>query len=431
MPSLLPFASVLCVSLCCGVLPAVAATSVSQFGITWTFSADRPVGQFVNGDWWVLGPVTVTSITRPATQADRDGSMLNPMPSMADHGYDGRVAGYKAELNAALHLPSLVIPPGVSLVSTISGPKPRPVLDVGAVLTVVAAPPPSGSFRPPYAGTDKPLHSASKLRAELLPALAPVPKTPSLASVEGIFEKPWIDHRLEWQGDHLHPQQNMCNYGGGMARDTSIGILRLMLNDHTPAEKRTLLIRYVQLGIDNYGLVTNGASWGHIGGTLGVGRKMPILVAGVLLDDAPMQRVAVDFDTVSTFLEDGQTFHLTPEARDATRLPVNRPGSKEYWHPGWFDEVPLGTPVWGERYAGFRTKPATSAMPGKIAYLGITYHSTMGTALAVRLMKLEALWNHDAFLEWVDVCWQARQPGTWGSPFAENMFAAYRRLPEH
>ena len=33
---------------------------VTQYGITWTF--DRPVqaGQFVTGDWWVVGPVTVT-----------------------------------------------------------------------------------------------------------------------------------------------------------------------------------------------------------------------------------------------------------------------------------------------------------------------------------------------------------------------------------
>jgi hypothetical protein len=31
----------------CGL--AGAASSVSQYGITWTFSQDRPVGQFVTG----------------------------------------------------------------------------------------------------------------------------------------------------------------------------------------------------------------------------------------------------------------------------------------------------------------------------------------------------------------------------------------------
>ncbi|MCE9612840.1 MAG: hypothetical protein K8T26_01100 [Lentisphaerae bacterium] len=408
---------------------ACAATSLTQFGITWTLASDRPAGQFANGDWWVVGPVTVTGITRPANKADRDGSMTNPVPSM-DHGYDGRVGGYQEALNVANRLPNLSLEPGVSLVSTLSGPLGRPVLDVSAVLTVVGAPPPAGSFRPPYAGTDKPLHNVSKLRPDLLPTFAPVAETPALAEVEGLFEKPWIDHRLEWEGDYLHPLKNMCHYGGGMAKDTSIGILRLMLNDHTPAEKRTLLIRYVQLGIDNYALVANGACWGYVGGTIGVGRKMPILAAGVLLGDEPMRDVAKTHDTVSVFLEDGQTFALTQAARDATRHTINQPGSEEYWHPGWFDDVPLGTPVWGERYAGWRTSPETSVMPGKIAYQGLTYHSTLGSALAVRLMKLEPLWNHDVYLDWVDSCWQARLGGTWGSPFAENMFAAYRELPK-
>ena len=50
----------------------VKVQQLTQYGITWTF--DRPVqaGQFINGDWWVIGPVTVTSIT--------------PMPGPADAG---------------------------------------------------------------------------------------------------------------------------------------------------------------------------------------------------------------------------------------------------------------------------------------------------------------------------------------------------------
>ena len=31
------------------------ASSVTQWGITWTFNADYEVGQFVTGDWWVVG----------------------------------------------------------------------------------------------------------------------------------------------------------------------------------------------------------------------------------------------------------------------------------------------------------------------------------------------------------------------------------------
>src|SRR4030043_156535 len=51
-----------------------AATSVSKDGIVWTFDKDYTVGQFANGDYWVVGPVKVTSTTATG------GSMVNPTP---------------------------------------------------------------------------------------------------------------------------------------------------------------------------------------------------------------------------------------------------------------------------------------------------------------------------------------------------------------
>ena len=53
--------------------------SVSQYGITWTFEKPARVGQFVNGDWYVVGPVTVKAIDPkplygaeiPETELDR------------------------------------------------------------------------------------------------------------------------------------------------------------------------------------------------------------------------------------------------------------------------------------------------------------------------------------------------------------------------
>jgi hypothetical protein len=36
--------------------------SVSQYGITWTFTKPSPVGRYVNGDYYVVGPVTITNI---------------------------------------------------------------------------------------------------------------------------------------------------------------------------------------------------------------------------------------------------------------------------------------------------------------------------------------------------------------------------------
>ena len=36
--------------------------SVTQYGITWTFDQKVHVGRFINGDYYVVGPVTVVAI---------------------------------------------------------------------------------------------------------------------------------------------------------------------------------------------------------------------------------------------------------------------------------------------------------------------------------------------------------------------------------
>ena len=77
---------------------------VSQFGITWTFDKPARAGHFINGDWYVVGPVTIKAIDprplhggeiarreldnmdkeRPQAQRVRNGFMLNP--PAADEG---------------------------------------------------------------------------------------------------------------------------------------------------------------------------------------------------------------------------------------------------------------------------------------------------------------------------------------------------------
>jgi hypothetical protein len=37
--------------------------SVTQYGITWKFDKSARIGQFINGDYYVVGPVTVIEIT--------------------------------------------------------------------------------------------------------------------------------------------------------------------------------------------------------------------------------------------------------------------------------------------------------------------------------------------------------------------------------
>jgi hypothetical protein len=75
---------VLTLGVCLGLSTHVqAAQSLTQYGITWTFSEDRPTGQFANGDYWVVGPVTITDINPKTGDGGIDyssGSMLNPVP---------------------------------------------------------------------------------------------------------------------------------------------------------------------------------------------------------------------------------------------------------------------------------------------------------------------------------------------------------------
>ena len=76
---------------------------ISQHGITWTFNARVPVGRFVNGDYYVVGDVTIVSIT-PKPEEGRNGSVLNLPTYPAKSGFDARVkqGRYDPALRASL-----------------------------------------------------------------------------------------------------------------------------------------------------------------------------------------------------------------------------------------------------------------------------------------------------------------------------------------
>jgi hypothetical protein len=157
---------------------------VSQYGITWTFEKPARVGQFLNGDWYVVGPVTITAVSsrplygkeipeseldhmdkeRPEDQRVRNGFMLNP-PAQMKVSYDSGVRNW-FDPTLIQKLP-IAMKPGDSLVSTISMPKglvlhaqlrnniERGVEDsspirIAAVLTCVDAPQPADAFRPAF-----------------------------------------------------------------------------------------------------------------------------------------------------------------------------------------------------------------------------------------------------------------------------------------
>jgi len=389
----------------------IQASSISQFGITWTFDADHEVGQFVNGDWWVTGPATIVGISPASTTSPtsttpgsrtKNGSMVNPSPlNGTTQGYDSHTYGqyrqaghYSEALNVALGVsPSspLVLPPHSSLVSTISDPAEgeRPQVRAAAVLTVLPGPPPMGSFRPPYCGSDKTIRfNEGQLDYALLAKLAPVASTPSFATVEPWFERPWIDHVPGWLGGYTHPSENMEDYGRDIADQVGTAALMLHLN-FTNARKRTLLIRLVQVGIDNYGVIRDGGeqNWKSSAGWMS-GRKWPILFAGLMLSDPDMSQIG--FDPTVEFGEDGQTFVVeeTP------------PGSGVYNNGyGNYNASFVGLPEWGSAHT-WKPWDDDSSWFGDPYRLCCTANAWWGQLLAAYIMGAKPLWNHDVLFDY-------------------------------
>jgi len=302
--------------------------SVSQYGITWHFDRPMLVGQFVNGDYYVVGPVTVVDIDpRPIldrsggtesrellganahmqprrVQVDimaRNGSMLNLQVAKEKTGFDSRAPGNRFDASLFTPLP-IEMKPGDSLVSTISaedvrsiprmlnpsGQKTLSPVRAGAVLTCMDRPVPADAFRPSYCDTSNKIYLARNLRRDLLPNLPRAtctvgsPREDVLFRVDlkkwdvtaienwpRVFRGPWIDTVTF---EFCQPVEHRPDYGREIARAAGIATL-LLCCDYTPEEKEALLIPFVQVGIDLWGAIRAGhKGWGACGGH-GSGRK--------------------------------------------------------------------------------------------------------------------------------------------------------------
>lgn len=309
------------------------ASSISQYGITWTFDKPYRVGQFVTGDWWVIpddpnGTVVVQSVNPAPTGSGttyRNGSMVNPAPGAAT-GFDGRLDSFNQAL--ATYYPC-ALAANKSLVSMESAEDATNLYDVtgyritssasayctnAAVLTCLAAAPGAQAFRPPYCGSSKPIYDASVVNIAALPSLAKLGSAPSAATVLAYVQRPWIDTKGgSWGGRMLHPIYNMPNYG----REVSGAIgsaAAAMITDYTVEEKRPIAYGLIQIGIDNYWIVANGGVFRE-GGAHAPGRKFPVLFAGYMLGNALGD---VETDYPGRFNDTGQIFYITQAEVDRT-----------------------------------------------------------------------------------------------------------------
>lgn len=420
------------------------AASVSQWGITWRFAEPELCGQFCNGDWWVVGPVQVVEIT-PATTVvggrTINGSMVNPVPDGV-HGYDSTLyhpyenGTYHANLNAAIGVSEtspLQLAPGSSMISvesqlTAAANGSFSQLKTAAVLTVLAAEPPADAFRPPYAGTDKTIRfRESDLDFNVLPGIAAVGSTPDLNATAAQFQRVWLDHCPGWGSRFMHPVENMPDYGRDFTSLIGTGLLLAQL-DFTNAQKRDLVVRLVQIGIDHFGNVQNGCFWPGEGGH-GSGRKFPILFAGRLLHDAAMQNLGATHPSVYYGPGNGQNQAHFGEDCQTFRVAETSPGVYD-WGYGNYNASYVGMAEWGNSHATYPSNDHSDWMQDPYRRC-CTGNAWVAQTLCARLMGLTTAWAHDEYFEYMDRFMQTETAGTWTrswEPWQEQMWDHYRPL---
>jgi len=399
--------------------------SISQYGITWTFERPARVGQFVNGDWYVVGPVTVKTIDprplygseipkrqldgmdkeRPEAQRVRNGFMLNP-PAQMKVAYDSGVRNW-FDPSLILKLP-VAMKPGDSLVSTISMPKGlvlhaqlRNKIERGeedsspirtaAVLTCVSEPQPPDAFRPAFCDREQRMYLARNLKRELLPTAAATQSIPRIEQYIRFTQRPWVGTCFF---GFEEPVENMPQYGLEYGRVAGICAL-LLCTDLKPEQKELLLVNFVQIGIDLGGMVRAGhPGWTGWGGH-GSGRKLPIVFAGLLLGDDELAGISGSYPKVS-FGEDEQTAYADcwtgAKVVFAGHSGIDAAtGEGRSRNNGWgpYEHTPPSQWKEGQNTSESYRRCCTSV--GWVAQ-----------ALTLRLLHAEKMWNHDAFFDYVD-----------------------------
>lgn len=304
--------------------PTTLESSVTDpvTNITWTFDDDYEVGQYVTGEYFVVGSPTITAISpRPNAVANEDGSMLNPTYFSGSQGYGADVGlhqgthylGYNSGNNVANSLP-LQLAPNDSLVSTTTGVSTGASTTFWGVrncacLTVVSEIPIVASFRPCFSrASTAATHTEADVDYTKLGNFTPVGSPPSFASFNNRFNMPLINHLRDWVIYFLHPTIAFDGYGRDFASEILSACL-LVNCDYTEEQKRSLVLRLVQTGLDLWGQYQEGgAEWDPDGGH-NHGREFLIRFAGRVLGDSAIESFIPNADR--DFCERGQTFIVT------------------------------------------------------------------------------------------------------------------------
>lgn len=448
--------------------PDGTASSLRQWGISWIFDRDVTFGQFANGDLWVIGPVNIIGIEPACYVIDNNtihGSMIDPYIRDGEHkqGFDSRQRTYHDSLNIGIGITNdnpLVIDAGHSLVSARSyyPEKFNKFIRTASVLTVLESEPPEGSFRPSFAAVDKtPLYNKGNITLDFLQNLSKPEEAPDIENIQSEIEKVFLDIAgSDFNTESLiSPVENMEHYGRDVSAIFENVILSLNL-DYSQEEKEKLAINFIQIGLDLYGLIQNSPNpqWNGWGGHF-IGRKMPVLFAGIALNDTNIQNVEAHYPDLHFAENDIVYYYNDPRLPDDAINKYSWTGSKVLYKFNYCWDDPVYKAIYEHKH------PADWSVDGDtVPYitdnlcesyrLCCTAKYLTGIALGARLMGFIEVWNNNAFFDYIDrwTCEdftgfiqelnngtgterEVRDYGLIGNTFVRAMWNSYRNISDN
>jgi hypothetical protein len=406
--------------------------SITQYGITWSLSQNHTVGQFINGDYWAVDPGTGVNIinitpgyqytTDPSYNAQPrhiNGSMLNT--SSKPQGFDGQ-RNYDGTKNVGIGISSetpLVLASGDSLLSSISNPDAglsvyESYVEVVAILTVVASPPPEGTFRPSWYG-EKVFYNWSTVDLSGLKNIEYAGKPNSTNYIDRTTGP--ITFFGGWETRFITPMTIEDNYY--WSNYTAVPMALMMNLNYPQAEKEQMAVNIIQMGIDFFGFIRAGGGFAPDAG-VNLGYKLPVVYAAVLLNATDMldalaksgKRRFEDGYTTGTsapsdmvFFSEDSTFYVDQALVDMTNNPTwigycERANKSCTDLP--YSQDMLDMPEWASQgFYGF----SSSTSSWTAAYRTISNGGGVfpGISIAVRLLEGGvAAWNNPSLLDYAD-----------------------------
>lgn len=446
------------------------ATSVTKDGTTYTLAAARDVGQYANGDYFVVipdgGNVTLNSASPASlvtsgtfdgggayTNETLHGMMSNPAQGTTgaatiEHGFQsfepGDYAGVATTLqpwNSALN-----IDPGIVGARVVTAPETlvKAVLDTTppdnardgitqnmSALTFVSAIPSENAFRPSPRQTDKVSYfTTADMDISFLPNVTAPVSMPSyatlLARVDKLYQTFYTNNLFSRS---INPETQHPVYGRDIAHNLSEVLLALCTDGLTTEQKTTLMTHVCQLGLDIINAAIDGANWGPVNGSFGGGQhwvKCTAIVTAHALRNAAnttkatqlLQRVDPDLFTFTA--EDRMWFYVS--RTEIETFPDQRAGFDHIDFKDYMENAPM-----------WNSKPSAANQAGAAfnhVYKTIVWTSMIGQVLAIRMMGLESYLKPAVgdFMDFIYDHAQLETPGSapnWIRTFPQAMLTAH------